>query len=186
MRYCFGEKLREVRERRGLTLKEVAERAGVSESLVSQIERNRVSPAMDTLLALVEVLDMDIEYLFRDWKRARPLAYVPREKRERFEVEGTWYERLASIPGQEGEGIEGYVVWIPPHGEKKSAPTGHKGKELGIILRGEGEFILGEAVYPLKEGDSIAFESGVSHTLRNVSDIPLEAYWILTPPRRKV
>ena len=43
--YHFGEKLRQVRERKGYTLKVVASRAGVSESLVSQIERNKVSPA---------------------------------------------------------------------------------------------------------------------------------------------
>ncbi|QJR22669.1 hypothetical protein BREVNS_1919 [Brevinematales bacterium NS] len=186
MRYYFGEKLREIREKKGMTLREVAERAGVSESLVSQIERNRVSPALDTLLALLEVLDTDIEYLFRDWKRSRPLAYVPLHKRERVEVEGTVYERLASIPGQEGEGIEGYFLCIPPYGEKRSEPLGHRGKELGIILRGEGEFVLGETTYSLKAGDSIAFESGIVHLLRNTKDIPLEAYWILTPPRRKV
>ncbi|MFN4217556.1 MAG: helix-turn-helix domain-containing protein, partial [Brevinematales bacterium] len=101
MRYYFGEKLRDIREKKGMTLRQVAERAGVSESLLSQIERNRVSPAIDTLLTLLEVLDIDMEYLFRDWKRSRPLAYVPSEKREFFEVEGTIYERLASIPGRE-------------------------------------------------------------------------------------
>ena len=50
--YRFGEKLRTVREKKGYTLKVVAQKAGVSESLVSQIERNRVSPAIDTLLTL--------------------------------------------------------------------------------------------------------------------------------------
>ena len=62
--YHFGEKLRQVREHRGYTLKVVAQRAGVSESLVSQIERNHVSPAIDTLLALADVLDINLEYLF--------------------------------------------------------------------------------------------------------------------------
>ncbi|MFN4217313.1 MAG: cupin domain-containing protein, partial [Brevinematales bacterium] len=70
--------------------------------------------------------------------------------------------------------------------EKRSEPFGHRGKELGIIVRGEGEFVLGGTTYFLKQGDSIAFESGISHLLRNARDIPLEAYWILTPPRRKV
>ncbi len=62
--YHFGEKLRQVREHRGYTLKVVAQRAGVSESLVSQIERNHVSPAIDTLLALADVRDINLEYLF--------------------------------------------------------------------------------------------------------------------------
>ena len=64
--YRFGEKLRAVRERKGLTLKTVANQAGVSESLVSQIERNKVSPAIDTLLNLADVLDINIEFLFEE------------------------------------------------------------------------------------------------------------------------
>ena len=62
--YRFGEKLRAVRERKGYTLKVVASKAGVSESLVSQIERNKVSPAIDTLLTLADVLEINLEFLF--------------------------------------------------------------------------------------------------------------------------
>ncbi|GHU67742.1 hypothetical protein FACS189447_10140 [Spirochaetia bacterium] len=81
MKYQFGGKIRSVRERRGITLKEVAEKAGVSESLVSQIERNRVSPAIDTLLALVEALDLDLEYLFADFRRERDVKVVLKKER---------------------------------------------------------------------------------------------------------
>ena len=67
--YHFGEKLRSVRERKGYTLKVVATQAGVSESLISQIERNRVSPAIDTLLSLADVLDINLEFLFEEYRR---------------------------------------------------------------------------------------------------------------------
>ena len=67
--YRFGEKLRTVREKKGYTLKVVAQQAGVSESLVSQIERNRVSPAIDTLLTLADVLDINLEFLFEEYRR---------------------------------------------------------------------------------------------------------------------
>ena len=52
MKYQFGEKLREVRERKKMTMRDVAEKAGVTESLISQIERNKVSPAIDTLFSI--------------------------------------------------------------------------------------------------------------------------------------
>ena len=68
IQYDIGGKLRGVRERRGLTLRQVAEMAGVSESLVSQIERNRVSPSLDTMLSLAYELGIDAEYLFRDYR----------------------------------------------------------------------------------------------------------------------
>ena len=78
--YHFGEKLRAVRERKGYTLKTVAERAGVSESLVSQIERNRVSPAIDTLLALATVLDINLEFLFEEYRTERPVQMILKEE----------------------------------------------------------------------------------------------------------
>ena len=65
--YHFGEKLRQVRENKGYTLKYVAQKAKVSESLVSQIERNHVSPAIDTLLSLADVLDINLEFLFEEY-----------------------------------------------------------------------------------------------------------------------
>jgi len=52
MKYTFGDKLRAVREKKKMTMKDVAEKAGVSESLISQIETNKVSPAIETLLTI--------------------------------------------------------------------------------------------------------------------------------------
>ena len=81
IRYQFGDKLRSVRERRGGTLKSVAEAAGVSPSLVSQIERNIVSPSLDTLMGLADVLDIDPDYLFKDFKKDKRVDIVRAEER---------------------------------------------------------------------------------------------------------
>ena len=82
--FRFGEKLRTVRERKGYTLKVVAQAAGVSESLVSQIERNRVSPAIDTLLSLADALEIDLEYLFEEYRRERPVRVIQAEESYNF------------------------------------------------------------------------------------------------------
>ena len=79
--YQFGEKLRAVRERKHLTLKAVAAHAKVSESLVSQIERNKVSPAIDTLLDIADALDISLEFLFEEYSRRRPVSVIHREDR---------------------------------------------------------------------------------------------------------
>ena len=93
--YHFGEKLRQVREHRGYTLKVVAQRAGVSESLVSQIERNHVSPAIDTLLALADVLDINLEYLFEEYRKKRPVHIIRAESRASVKEDEVVYEELA-------------------------------------------------------------------------------------------
>lgn len=182
----FGEKLRAVREKQGLTLKDVAERAGVSESLVSQIERNRVSPAIDTLLALVEVLEIDLEYLFAEFKREGAVQVVRKGERRRIVSPKAVYERLAQTGDSHDEhGIEAYILEIPKGGESGSTEYGHAGKELGLIVEGSAEFHIGSKDYSLEAGDSISFSSNLPHVLRNTSDGTLRAFWVITPPRQQ-
>ncbi|MBR6215715.1 MAG: helix-turn-helix transcriptional regulator, partial [Spirochaetaceae bacterium] len=92
--FRFGEKLRQVRERKGLTLKVVAQQAGVSESLVSQIERNKVSPAIDTLLALADVLDISLEYLFEEYRPSRPVRVITAGNRRKVAEADITYEEI--------------------------------------------------------------------------------------------
>lgn len=173
-----------VRERKGLTMRDVAERAGVSESLVSQIERNKVSPALDTLISLVEVLEIDIEYLFSDLRKDRLVNLVRREDRRRVETKKVVYERLSRTSETEGDrGIEAYLLEIPAGGEKGDKEYGHQGKELGVIIEGRAEFIIGGKCYSLESGDSISFSSSVPHLLKNSGDSRLKAFWVVTPPK---
>jgi transcriptional regulator with XRE-family HTH domain len=116
MRYRFGEKIRAVRERRSLTLKDVAERAGVSESLVSQIERNRVSPAIDTLLSLADALDIDLEYLFSDYRKERSVRVllVARSRTSSTRPACSTKTRQLDGEGQGRHGIEAYYITLEP------------------------------------------------------------------------
>ena len=187
MKYPFGEKLRAVRERRGLTMKEVAEKAGLSESLISQIERNRVSPAIDTLFSLVEILDLDLEYLFSDFRKERSVQIVRVNERRVLTMPGCSYEQLVGAGTKdELHGIEAFVLSIQPGNEKGNREYGHPGRELGIITQGRGEFLIGTACHVLETGDSISFEADVPHILRNTGDTLLQAYWIVTPPRGEI
>ncbi|MDD3821337.1 MAG: helix-turn-helix transcriptional regulator, partial [Spirochaetales bacterium] len=102
MKYRVGEKIRLVRERKTLTLRQVAQQAGVSESLISQIERNKVSPAIDTLLSIADALDIDLEYLFSDYRRERTVRVLKAKDRQVLTRPGVRYERFAQIEqGQE-------------------------------------------------------------------------------------
>jgi transcriptional regulator with XRE-family HTH domain len=186
MRYNFGEKIRSVRERRSLTLREVAETAGVSESLVSQIERNRVSPAIDTLLALADALDIDLEYLFSDYRRDRSVRIMRRAERTTFTRPGVLYERLAHLEGQKREGIEAYAITIEPKAKTGGREYGHPGWELGIIQDGKAELTVGNQTYELSPGDSASFMADSPHVLTNPGVEPLRVFWIITPPKGEI
>jgi transcriptional regulator with XRE-family HTH domain len=183
MRYRFGEKIRTVRERRKLTLREVAEAAGLSESMVSQIERNRVSPAIDTLLALADVLDLDPEYLFADWRRDRAVHIVRKKERHSFSKPGIRYERLAQVEGQEQRGIEAYKITLEPGARTGSAEYGHPGWELGVVEAGKAELTVGNHTHLLKPGDSASFRSDAPHVLANPGKEALRVFWVITPPK---
>jgi transcriptional regulator with XRE-family HTH domain len=184
MRYWFGEKIRAVRERKGFTLKETAEKAGVSESLVSQIERNRVSPAIDTLLSLADVLDLDLEYLFADYKRERLVRITRKDERETFTRPGVLYERLAQLESSKNQdGIEAYYLTIDAGAENRSTEYGHPGWELGIVLEGKAELSIGKQSYNLDPGDSVSFRSDAPHVVSNREEHPLRLLWVVTPPK---
>jgi transcriptional regulator with XRE-family HTH domain len=186
MRYYFGEKIRAVRERRGRTLRELAEAAGVSESLVSQIERNRVSPAIDTLLALADALDLDLEYLFEDYRRDRSVQVVRQSERTAFTKPGVLYERLAQLEGQGQSGIEAYRITLQPRSTTQGREYGHPGWELGIVEEGRGKLTVGNADYPLETGDSVSFRAESPHTLANEGEGALKVFWIISPPKGEV
>lgn len=188
MRYRFGEKIRAVRDRRSLTLKEVADRAGVSESLVSQIERNRVSPAIDTLLSLADALDIDLEYLFSDYRRERTVRVVRKADRATFTRPGVLYERLAQLDGasQGRDGIEAYCISVEEGAKTGGKEYGHPGWELGIVVEGQAELSVGNATYALEEGDSASFMADSPHVLANAGKGRLKVIWIITPPKGEI
>ncbi|MCR5046789.1 MAG: XRE family transcriptional regulator [Treponema sp.] len=183
--YHFGEKLRSVRERKGYTLKVVAQRAGVSESLVSQIERNRVSPAIDTLLALAEVLDINLEFLFEEYRKKHPVEIIRADDRRSVDEDGVRYEEIVHPNSDDGSHMmESYLITIPPHSQTHRGSYGHIGRETGFVLSGEGELHYEKNVYPIKTGDGISFSAGAPHVLVNNGDVDLKAVWTVTPSQR--
>ena len=185
--YHFGEKLRQVREHKGYTLKVVAQKAGVSESLVSQIERNHVSPAIDTLLALADVLDINLEFLFEEYRKERPVRITRADERATLAEEDIIYEELAKPGSTDKENsLEAYVLKMPIGSHTHRGSYGHLGRELGIITQGKAKLTYENKEYFLEEGDSASFSAAVPHVLENVGDCELQAIWVVTPAQRFV
>lgn len=184
MRYKFGHKLRTVRERKGYTLKDVATKAEVSESLVSQIERNKVSPSIDTLLLIADTLDIDHEYLFSDYRQKRQVSIVRKNLRGTIRLDKVAFHQLSINDGiSKDSAIEAFLLEVDPGGEKGDREYGHAGMEFGIILEGQAELIYGNETYTLAEGDSIYFPSDMPHLFKNPGEKTLKAIWVVSPPR---
>src|SRR6266516_6693764 len=183
-----GHRLRKERERLGISLRELARRVGVSPSLVSQIELDRVNPSVSTLYALVTELGMTMSDVFGDSRPGEPvvrqlrggdgLAERPETRRVINLASGVRWERLTPHSDPDVEFL--YVVY--PVGAASCAEDAlmtHGGKEYGYITSGTLGVRVGFEEYELEPGGSIAFDSSSPHRLWAVGNEPVHAIWVV-------
>ena len=183
-----GARLRAERERRGISLRELARRVGVSPSLVSQIELDRVNPSVSTLYALVTELGMTMSDVFGEERQAvrvvresterDGLAERPETRRVINLASGVRWERLT--PHRDGEVEFLYVVY--PVGAEScpaNALMTHGGREYGYVTSGTLGVQVGFEEYELGPGGSIAFDSSSPHRLWTIGDEPVHAVWVV-------
>jgi len=182
----IGPRLRAQREQMGLSLREVARRIGVSASLISQIERDKVNPSVSTLYALVQELKLTMGDLFAADGGASSAATLPSHpplvtEDERAVItlaSGVTWERLTPSSDPTFEFL--HVVYEPG---SESCPEDslvtHGGKEYGYVISGHLGVRIGFDEYDLGPGDSISFDSSSPHRLWAIGNEPATAIWVI-------
>ncbi len=184
----IGARLRTERERLGISLRELARRVGVSPSLVSQIELDRVNPSVGTLYALVTELGMTMSDVFGDSRTGEPvvrqlrrgdgLAEQPETRRVINLASGVRWERLTPQSDPDVEFL--YVVYpVGAASCPEDALMTHGGKEYGYVTSGTLGVRVGFEEYELGPGGSIAFDSSSPHRLWAIGDEPVHAVWVV-------
>ena len=184
-----GSRLRRERERRGISLRELARRVGVSPSLVSQIELDRVNPSVSTLYALVSELGMTMSDVFGDGVQPAPrvhrlhpdeegLLTHPDTRRVINLASGVRWERLTPRSDPDVEFL--YVVYpVGAESCPRDALVTHGGREYGYVTSGTLGVRVGFEEYELGRGTSIAFDSSSPHRLWTIGDEPVHAVWLV-------
>jgi len=181
---AIGARLRHARLVKGLLIKDLAQRVGVSISLISKYENDKLLPPLTTLHGLVTELETNIGALFEpNWDgvdyvaRAggRPRISAGGEK----DGAGVMLERL--VPHGKGHLLQGNIHIVAPGGGSMG-PVRHEGDEVGYVLEGRLELSIGEALHELGPGDSFAFPSNLAHTYRNPGPQVTRVIWVNTPP----
>jgi transcriptional regulator with XRE-family HTH domain len=195
----IGDRLREVRNARGLSLRAMAARLGVSASLISQVETGRARPSVRTLYAIAAELGISLdELLFSDARPATdeaeaaggepgaiPEIRLPADPVQRAGdrtairlASGVVWERLttASIPNVDFLHVTYEVggASSPEHEFQR-----HSGQEWGYVVSGRLGVTIGFDEVVLGPGDSIAFDSTTPHRLANVGDEPVHGIWFV-------
>lgn len=182
MKTKLGALLRAIRNSRHLTIKEVAAKAGVSSSLLSQIERNRISPSLDTLLQVLEVYGVPPNKFFKDYETNSKVEIIRKGDRETYQRKGFKYEKLCGDSQTRGNhSFNAFFLELAPGQQRGDSSDGHLGRELGIVVRGSANLIYGEETHEISQGDSVSFFSQIPHVIVNASDEIFQAYWVVTP-----
>ncbi|HZN74561.1 MAG TPA: cupin domain-containing protein [Micromonosporaceae bacterium] len=201
----IGERLREERIRRGISVRGLARDIGVSASLISQIETDKSRPSVSTLYAITTALGISVEDLFDS--RTTPDGAVPsgqpatepavatrpngpdRQRRvgpvitpvqrELLTLEsGVTWERLGQVPDTH---VDFLLITYPPGAASSSSGLlmRHTGTEYGYVLSGELILTLGFDEHRLTPGDAVSFESSTPHGYRNDGDVPAVGVWFV-------
>jgi transcriptional regulator with XRE-family HTH domain len=186
----IGERLREERNKAGISQRELARRLGVSASLISQLESGQSKPSVGTLYAIVTELDLSLDRLLRgadfverdaqaETAAAPSGPVVHPEDREAIDLaSGVRWEQLTS---ESEDGVDFLHARYEVGGASTSDESlmRHNGREYGYVIAGTLGIRVGFDEYELHPGDSIAFDSTQPHRLFNKGDDPVHAIWFV-------
>ena len=172
----IGARLRTLRQEHRYSIRKLAGLAGVSPSLISEVERGRVEPSISVLKRIATALDVALTYFFSDPMASESRVVRHDERRilrESRDGSGITFELLAPTGGEILEPIYGrYDVGA------SMGPVTHDGEEWGMVIKGRLKVSLGDEVYFLNEGDAIQFPSSIPHRIANAHDGITEYVWI--------
>lgn len=161
----IGLRLRELREARRISMRELARRSSLSANALSMIERNLTSPSVSTLNKLAFALEVPITAFFRIEPEKQQIVFRKSDQRTRVPfMRGLW----EGLGGESFTGkIEAFLLTL--EGGGSSGPHGmlHTGHEFVYCLRGNLEYEVDGRTYPLEGGDSLIFASQLIHRWRN-------------------
>jgi transcriptional regulator with XRE-family HTH domain len=165
-----GARVKAVREKRGLTLRDISQRTDIEVTLLEEIENGTVAPPLGTVIKLAKALEMKMGY-FISGEQNRPYTIVRRQDRKvlsrydskKGERYGYEYESLA--PHKKNRHMEPFMVTLESADTEEERST-HDGQEFIYVLEGKMEVRLEEGIHILEPGDAIYYDSTVPHLVK--------------------
>jgi transcriptional regulator with XRE-family HTH domain len=180
MNIDVGAHLKAVRQMYGLSQRELAKRAGVTNGLISLIEQNRVSPSVSSLKKVLDGIPMALADFFTMDLGGKPQVFFPRDELANI---GTASVELRLVGGR----LAQRSMSILHERYAANADTGeemltHAGEEGGIVVKGRIELTVGGESRVLGAGDAYYFKSSVPHRFRNLGREECEIVSASSPP----
>ena len=172
-----GQRLRRLRQQRGMTLEQAASAAGLSASFLSSVERDQIGISPASIHKLADIYGATLTSIMR---RAAPrLAQLKRPGRRRaIRNKGVTMEQLV-----DGQTMMDPQIFTVEPGAGSGGNYSHTGEEFVYMLQGTLEIVLRDSErYTLKAGESLYYPSTIEHRWRNPGTEEAQALWVNTPP----
>lgn len=180
----IGSNINKIRLEKGISMKSLAGAAGVTVSLISQIEHDKANPSINTLLAISAALDTDIRNFFQGYAPSEPAAVVhPQDRVCVGSPAKGWVQQYLTSSDLKKFSVTYLHVASGASTDKipECNNPAQEGYEFGYIIKGELMVKVEKSSYLLKAGDAITFEGQKKHSLTNLSKEPTEVVWVVIP-----
>jgi len=175
-----GERLRELRRIRRATLRQIADRSGLSERFLSQVERGRSSASIASLRKIAEALGVSMADLFEPGGVPGPRV-LRRDERPALSF-GILGRKLLLTP-KPLHHLEVFAGELEVGGSTGEQPYAHgDSEELFVVISGSVQLELDGELFDLETGDSIDYRSSTPHRVTNTGQELAEVMWIISPP----
>ncbi|MEW6522093.1 MAG: XRE family transcriptional regulator [Bacillota bacterium] len=176
----IGARIRNARRERGWTIKQLADRTGLTPSFLSQVERDVASPSINSLQRIAEAFTIPTFYLLLDVDGGSPV--VRRAERRQLKHPGVTVPYELLCPSSACN-LEVAIGRLPPGMASSDQFLTHDGEECVLVLEGSMQAMLGHVSYFLEVGDSILLSSLVPHRFLNIGSEELVFLVAMTPRR---
>lgn len=172
----IGVKVEQIRESRKISRQDLAERAELDGELIAQIESGELIPSLAPLIKIARVLGVRLGTFLDDQDNIGPVVKRANDRRkmmmfsERSHAGSSDLDFFALASDKTGRHMEPFVIDIHPASAREVILSAHEGEEFIFVLSGEVEIAYGRETYLLAEGDSIYYDSIVSHHVHGKGD----------------
>ena len=177
-----GQHVRGARLLKSLTLRQLADLAECSESLLSKVENGHASPSLAMLQRIARALEVPVASLVTPIDPLHVARRADERMAIRIDAAGSCVEAL--VPDDGEHLLEAHLHTLLPGAGSGAEPIAHQGEEVGYVIEGRLELIVGSRTYVLNAGDSFNFRSEIPHRYRNPGRKPVRVLWVSTPSRR--
>tara|TARA_R110002049_G_scaffold117332_2_gene270470 strand:+ start:48359 stop:48910 length:552 start_codon:yes stop_codon:yes gene_type:complete len=179
----IGGKLRTIRKQRGLSQRELAARAGLTNGTISLIEKNRTSPSVASLKSLLDAIPISMAEFFSTLEESNtPKVFYRADEFTEISPSSADQVSLRQLGNAEQHALQVLYETYPPGADTGPEWLSHQGEEAGIVVRGSIEVTVDGNISVLNTGDGYLFDSRLPHRFRNIGDEICVVISACTPP----